>query len=100
MRLHSRSTARPTSFTATTEPATASGIGTGRFTDPSRQWMARSPNKAGYGATLAPHLRLLELGSGNRPVESGAQLLGCLQGQLNPRPRPGVKASVDKVEPR
>src|SRR5215203_6209622 len=60
--------------------------------------VSRRPNKAGHGATLAPHLGLLELGSGNRPVESGAQLLGCLQGQLNPRPRPGVKASVDKVE--
>src|SRR3954452_1009928 len=58
----------------------------------------KSPNKAGHGPTLAPHLRLLELGSGNRAVESGAQLLGCLQGQLNARPRPGVKASVDKVE--
>src|SRR3954452_16737583 len=58
----------------------------------------KSPNKAGHGPTLAPHLGLLELASGNRPVESGAQLLGCLQGQLNPGPRPGVKASVDKVE--
>src|SRR5262249_35658576 len=28
---------------------------------------------------LTPHFRLLELGGGNRPVESSAQLLGCLQ---------------------
>ena len=41
-RLRSRSTARPTSSTATTEPATASGIGTGHFTDPSRQgWLGQ-----------------------------------------------------------
>src|SRR5829696_2872596 len=49
MRLRSKSTARHTSSTATTEPATASGIGTGRFTDPSRQWMAgarSSPSSA------------------------------------------------------
>ena len=58
--------------------------------------VSRRPNKAGHGATLAPHLRLLELGSGNRAVESGAQLLGCLQGQLDPRPRPGVKAVLIK----
>ena len=31
------------------------------------------------------HFRLLELCCGNRPVESGAQLLGRLQGQLDPR---------------
>jgi len=47
---------------------------------------------------LAPHFRLLELGSGNRPVESGAQLLGCLQRQLNPSPRPGFESRVDEVE--
>ena len=45
-----------------------------------------------------PHFRLLELGGGNRPVESGAQFLGCVQGQLNTRSRPGFKASVDKIE--
>src|SRR5712671_1963599 len=47
---------------------------------------------------LAPHFRLLELGSGNRPVKSGAQLLGCLQRQLNPSPRPGFESRVDEVE--
>src|SRR5712671_1394022 len=47
---------------------------------------------------LAPHFRLLELGSGNRPLESGAQLLGCLQRQLNPSPRPGFESRVDEVE--
>src|SRR5260370_6286184 len=47
---------------------------------------------------LAPHFRLLELGSGNRPVESGAQLLGCLQRQLNPSPRTGFESRVDEVE--
>ena len=34
------------------------------------------------------HFRLLELCCGNRPVESGAQLLGRLQGQLDPREVP------------
>ena len=42
--------------------------------------------------------RLLELGGGNRPVESGAQLLGCLQRQLNPSPCPGFEGNVDEVE--
>src|SRR4029077_16198978 len=40
MRPSSRSTARCTSSIATTVPATASGIGTGRSTGPSRPWMA------------------------------------------------------------
>jgi hypothetical protein len=47
---------------------------------------------------LAPHFRLLELGGSNRSVESGAQLLGCLQRQLNPSPRPGFEGNVDEVE--
>ena len=34
-----------------------------------------------------PHLRLLELGGGNRPVESGAQLLGA-----------GVRARAHRAE--
>src|SRR5579859_7408575 len=55
---------------------------------------SRSPNDAEHGA-LAPHFRLLVLGGGNRPVESGAQLLGRLQRQLNPRPRAGVEVGVD-----
>src|SRR5882672_2867979 len=57
----------------------------------------RRPNEAGRGA-LAPHFRLLELGGGNRAVESGAQFLGCLQRQLNPGPRPGFEVGVDEVE--
>src|SRR6478672_8741270 len=57
----------------------------------------RCPNEAGHGA-LAPHFRLLELGGGNRSVQSGAQLLGCLQRQLNPSPRPGFEANIDEVE--
>src|SRR5712671_1598045 len=57
----------------------------------------RRPNEAGRGA-LAPHFRLLELGGGNRAVESGAQPLGCLQRQLNPGPRPGFEVGVDEVE--
>src|SRR5207302_804329 len=40
MRPSSRSTARCTSSIATTVPATASSIGTGRSTGPSRRWMA------------------------------------------------------------
>jgi carboxymethylenebutenolidase len=40
MRPSSRSTARRTSSTATTAPATASSIGTDRSTGPSRRWMA------------------------------------------------------------
>ena len=48
--------------------------------------------------TLPPHFRLLELGGGNRPVESSAQLLGRLQGQLDPRPRTGVEIRVYEVE--
>jgi len=47
---------------------------------------------------LAPHFRLLELSGGNRPVDSSAQLLGCLQRQLYPSPRPGFEARVDEVE--
>src|SRR5258705_2366477 len=47
---------------------------------------------------LAPHFRLLELSGGNRPVESSAQLLGCLKRQLYPSPRPGFEARVDEVE--
>ena len=54
--------------------------------------VSRCPNEAGDGA-LAPHFRLLELGGGNRPVESGAQLLGRLQRQLNPSPRPGFEGN-------
>src|SRR5207302_11315206 len=33
-----------------------------------------------------------------QPVESGAQLLGCLQRQLNPSPCPGFEGNVDEVE--
>jgi hypothetical protein len=58
---------------------------------------SRSSHKVEHGA-LAPHFRLLELGGGNRPVESGAQLLGCLQRQLNPSPCPGFEGNVDEVE--
>src|SRR6266403_2669975 len=58
---------------------------------------SRRPNEAGYGA-LAPHFRLLELGSGNRPVEGGAQSFGRLQGELDPGPRPGFEIRVDEVE--
>ena len=47
---------------------------------------------------LAPHFRLLELGGGDCPVKSGAQLFGGLQRQLDPRPRTGVEARVDEVE--
>src|ERR1700733_10154768 len=54
---------------------------------------SRSLNEAKHG-TLAPHFRLLELGGGDRPVERGAQLLGRLQGQLDPRPRTGVEVRV------
>ena len=45
---------------------------------------------------LASHFRLLELGGDNRSVESGAQLLGRLQRQLDPRPRAGVELRVVK----
>src|SRR5690242_6991172 len=62
-----------------------------------RCWaMSRCPNEAGHGA-LAPHFRLLELGGGNRPVESGAQLLGGLQGKLDPGPGAGFEGGVDEV---
>src|SRR6266567_2025291 len=58
--------------------------------------MSRCPNEA-YGA-LAPHFRLLELGGGNRPVESGAQLLGGLQRKLDAGPGAWFEAGVDEVE--
>src|SRR5580704_6891403 len=54
-------------------------------------------NKAEHDA-LPPHFRLLELCGRNRPVESGAQLFGRLQRQLDPRPRTGVEVRVDEVE--
>jgi RNA polymerase primary sigma factor len=59
--------------------------------------IAGSRHLAGHGA-LAPHFRLLKLGGGNRPVESGAQLLGRLERQLDPRSRTGVEVRVDEVE--
>ena len=58
---------------------------------------SRCPNEVWHGA-LASHFRLLELGSSNRPVESGAQLLGRLQRQLNPSPRTRFEGNVDEVE--
>jgi L-alanine-DL-glutamate epimerase-like enolase superfamily enzyme len=63
-----------------------------RAANSSRGW-----NEAEHDA-LAPHFRLRELGGSNRPVESGAQLLGRLQRQLDPRPRTGVEVRVDEVE--
>src|SRR5439155_7096109 len=56
-----------------------------------------SLNETGHDA-LAAHLRLLEVGGGNGPVESGAQLLGRLQRQLDRRTRTGIKVHVDEVE--
>ena len=56
-----------------------------------------SSNEAALDA-LAPHFSLLEIGGGNRSVESGAQLLGGLQRQLDPRPCAGAKIRVDEVE--
>src|SRR6516165_11568323 len=56
---------------------------------------SRSSSLAGQDA-LAPYFRLLELGGGNRPVESGAQLLGGLQRQLDPRPCAGAKVGVNE----
>src|ERR1700720_4981157 len=69
----------------------------------SPQWAAAAGDDTkGVDATVsggpAPHFRLLELGGGNRAVESGAQLLGCLQRQLNSSPRPGFEVRVDEVE--
>src|SRR5471032_435050 len=58
---------------------------------------SRSPHEAGH-RSLAAHLRLLELGGGNRPVERGAQLLGGLERDLDPRARAGIEGSVDEVE--
>src|SRR5215211_1870689 len=64
-----------------------------------RKRASEAPSVRSLATVLpCPHFRLLELGGGNRPVESGAQFLGCVQGQLNPRSRPGFKASVDKIE--
>jgi hypothetical protein len=63
-----------------------------RAANSSRGW-----NEAEHDA-LPPHFRLLELCGGNRPVESGAQLFGRLQRQLDPRPRTGVEVRVDEVE--
>src|SRR5215216_8078419 len=57
MRPRSSSTARCTSSTATTVPATASSIGTGHSTDPSRQWMAGarcSPSSASIWQSRSP----------------------------------------------
>jgi hypothetical protein len=62
-----------------------------RAANSSRGW-----NEAEHDA-LAPHFRLLELCGGNRPVESGAQLLGRLQRQLDPRPRTGVEVNMPTV---
>jgi hypothetical protein len=42
-----------------------------------------APEQRGDGA-LSPHFGLLESGGSNRAVESGAQLIGPLQRQLNP----------------
>src|SRR5262249_30682454 len=54
-------------------------------------------NESGRG-TLPPYFRLLELGGSNRPVEGGAQLLGRLQCQLNPRARSRFEGGIDEVE--
>src|SRR6266853_3441213 len=59
-----------------------------RVTLPERGW-ARRP---------CPSLPPPRTRQRNRPVESGAQLLGCFQRQLNPSPRPGFEARVDEVE--
>jgi pimeloyl-ACP methyl ester carboxylesterase len=58
---------------------------------------SRNSNEAEYGAP-APHFRLLELGGSYCPVQSGAQLLGRLERQLDPRPRTRVEVRVDEVE--
>src|SRR5215471_10369143 len=47
---------------------------------------------------LASHLGLFELGGGNSPIESGAQLLGRLERELDSRPCPGIEAGVEEVE--
>src|SRR5262249_4437115 len=61
--------------------------------------LERSPrsNEAERNA-LAAHFRFLELGGGNRPVESLTQLSGRFQGELNTRPRARIEGRVDEVE--